>query len=111
LQGSFIFTAATTSQQPLNADMLIEVGPLDGIPLAEQPPMRAFVGRCMHKPWIPAERDTQSTPIQQIDSQPRVSHLDGDGNRFSLKHQSIHSIRSELKTRTCMDHPARWQAY
>ena len=63
------FTRTPTPKQALNADILVEVGPVDPFAPPDQPPVASLSGRPVHEPRVPRKRHGQGPTIHQIDDQ------------------------------------------
>ena len=90
-QRGFTLAAASAGKQPINADMLIQIRPLNCIAIAKQHPMLLLVCSCVQQPRIPHKRDAQEPPIAQVHNDLIVTDFYRCGRGVGLKHQSSHS--------------------
>ena len=65
LKGGGAFPAAASGQQARDTDMLVKIGPFNGVPVAEQTPIAAFrLGRA-RQTRTPFEGDRQGSTVRE----------------------------------------------
>jgi hypothetical protein len=89
------FSAMAASQKLLDADVFIQVGPLNGVPIPQQLPILPFRVLGEQEPWIPRQGYDQAPSIGQIDNQVVSRYFNFHCRRFDLKHQSIYAMPPE----------------
>jgi hypothetical protein len=77
---SLALPGALPEQEILHADVLVEVGPVDAFPVADQAPIMPLFRRAMVKPQIPTRGDRDGPAIGEIDCQRLFGGLDMDGS-------------------------------
>lgn len=63
------FAAASAGQESFNANVLVEVGPFDGVPVAEQTPVLSLGFGAVKQTWIPRPRHAQAPAVGQFDDE------------------------------------------
>jgi len=74
LEGCFAFATTPTGQQARDADVLVKIRPLDGIPIAQQLPVGAFSVGSVDKPLVPGQRNRQGSSIRENKRQGLSGH-------------------------------------
>ena len=60
-------------EEPLHADVLVEIGPVDSFTVANEPPFFLFLRASMSEARIPGDRKQDRAAVAQIDCQRVVS--------------------------------------
>ncbi len=80
-----------TRNDASDADVLVEVGPVDAFPIGDQLPVASLGWRPVRQTWIPPERYGDPSPINEVDAQPLAGYFEACCKRFALKYQSSHA--------------------
>lgn len=62
-------------QKPRDADVFIEIGPVDSLAAADQAPVGAFSGVSGGQAWKPSQGNGQDTAVEEFHDQQVVPHL------------------------------------
>lgn len=83
--------SSTTPKQALDAQIFIDIRPMDTFSIAQQLPILALLRSCIQETRVPRERDAQGAPIRQDDRQLVIAepHILSAGN--SVIQRSGHS--------------------
>jgi hypothetical protein len=82
-------------QEADDADVLIEIGPVDALTLANESPACTLIRRGLEKPGVPGKRDGDRAPIQQLHAEDIGRDYDGlcEG-AMKVNLRSIHASSS-----------------
>lgn len=69
LKGSLAFSGGLAGKEILDADVLVQLGPVDAAAVSDQPPMVSLVGCPVGKSRIPGNRYGDRTTIGEVDGQ------------------------------------------
>jgi hypothetical protein len=81
-------------QQSLDADMFIQVGPLDRVSVTQETPILPLHVGSVEQAWIPGQRHLHAAAVRQLHAQVVIRHYDICGDGLHFKHQRY---SSELK--------------
>jgi hypothetical protein len=73
LQGCLRFTRASARQQTFDADVLVEIRPVNAFAFADETPTTSFGGTTVCQARVPSDGDRDRTAIDQFDYQRVVS--------------------------------------
>ena len=68
-EGGLRLTRTPTGEESFDADVLIEIGPVNALAVADESPTRALSIGAVRKPWVPCERYTDGPAVDQVDNQ------------------------------------------
>lgn len=71
------FTRRLALKKIPDADVFVEVRPVEPAPLTDQSPMPPFLGRAVKQPRIPRKRHGDRSTVRQFDAQRVVGHNHG----------------------------------
>ena len=74
-QGSLRFPRTPACQKTFDADVFVEVRPVDSLAFTDQTPVSSFGLATMRQSRVPRERDGDRTPIEQVHYQGIVGKL------------------------------------
>lgn len=66
---------APTSQEILDGDVFVELGPVDPMAMTQQPPIGSLSRRTVGKAWIPSDRNRDVSSVEQFDHKAVVLNL------------------------------------
>jgi len=82
LQRCLCLAGPASRQQALDADVLIQVGPVDSRTLSNEPPVSPLSGSTVAEAREPSETHTDRTAVGEIHGQGVVADAELLGNRF-----------------------------
>lgn len=68
-QGRLRFTGTSSSEKTLDTDVFVQIGPVNALAFADQPPVSPVGVATMCKPWIPRQRNGDGAPIDELNHQ------------------------------------------
>jgi len=80
------------SQQSFDPDVLVEIGPLDRVSVAERLPILSLGGRSVQQARIPSQRYDETASVGEINDQVIFSCHDLSRLGLNFKNQSSHTI-------------------
>ncbi len=66
-------------EEVLDADVFVELGPMNSAPLADKPPIASFRGRSVKQPRIPGQRNGNRPAVGKLDDQIIVAEAYASG--------------------------------
>ena len=87
-----ILAAYAPRQQTFDADVLVEIGPLNSVAISQQRTILALCGRCVQQSWIPGQGNAKLAAGDKVNNQIIFSDGDSPCCRFGFKVQSTHAM-------------------
>ena len=79
------FTRRPTSEETANADVFVQIGPVNALASANQAPVRAFRWSAMREAGIPEQRHAHGSPVDEVDHERVI----GDGHALRQRRAQL----------------------
>ncbi|MGH2779909.1 MAG: hypothetical protein ACRDLA_00545 [Thermoleophilaceae bacterium] len=96
LKAGFALSAPPTLEQVLDAEILVQVGPVNAMTASTQLVSLAFLWRCVCETRIPGKRNGQASTVREMNDEAILVDADAYDLWILLKFQSSHAMHSSM---------------